>query len=156
MKENIIKGVLTAAMATLMAYLGHMVIPIIILATVMLLDYGTGIGKAWVAGDLSSKIGVIGIFKKVGYLTIVAVGMVVDWVIQAGLTELHVDYDLEFLFAMIVVIWLILNEIISILENVAAIGVPVPKWLTKIVAKLKDQTEKQMGTEEENEPEAGE
>ena len=73
MKENIIKGVLTAAMATLMAYLGHLVIPIIILAVVMLLDYGTGIAKAWVAGNLSSKVGVIGILKKVGYLVIVRI-----------------------------------------------------------------------------------
>lgn len=147
MKENIIKGVLTAAMATLMAYLGHLVIPIIILAAVMLLDYGTGIGKAWVAGELSSKIGVIGILKKVGYLVIVAVGMIVDWVIQAGLTELHIDYKIEFLFAMIVIVWLILNELISILENVAAIGAPVPKWLTKIITKLKDHTEEKAGAE---------
>lgn len=150
MKENIIKGVLTAAMATLMAYLGHLVIPIIILAAVMLLDYGTGIGKAWVAGDLSSKIGVIGILKKVGYLAIVAVGMFIDWVIRVGLKELHIDYKLEFLFAMIVIIWLILNELISILENVAAIGVPVPKWLTKIITKLKDHTEEKAGADAAN------
>ena len=149
MKENIIKGVLTAAMATLMAYLGHLAIPIIVLAVVMLLDYSTGIAKAWVAGNLSSKIGVIGIWKKAGYLVIVAVGMVVDWVIQAGLTELHIDYNLEFLFAMIVIIWLILNELISILENVAAVGAPVPKWLTKIITKLKDHAEKKVGEESE-------
>ena len=151
MKENIIKGVLTAAMATLMAYLGHLVVPVIVLAVVMLLDYGTGIAKAWVAGNLSSKVGVIGILKKVGYLVIVAVGMIVDWIIQAGLTELHIDYNLEFLFAMIVIIWLILNELISILENVAAVGAPVPKWLTKIVTKLKDHTEEKAGADKEAE-----
>lgn len=148
MKENIIKGVLTAAMATLMAYLGHLVIPIIVLATVMMLDYGTGIAKAWVKGDLSSKIGVIGILKKIGYLVVVAVGMIVDWIVQAGMAELHIDFKLEFLFAMLVIIWLILNELISILENVAAIGAPVPKWLTKIIAKLKDQAEAKAGNDE--------
>ena len=115
----------------------------------MLLDYGTGIAKAWVAGNLSSKIGVIGILKKVGYLVIVAVGMIVDWVIQAGLAELHIDYNLEFLFAMIVIIWLILNELISILENVAAVGAPVPKWLTKIITKLKDHAVEKVGGESE-------
>ena len=148
MKENIIKGVLTAAMATLMAYLGHLVIPIIVLAGVMLLDYGTGIAKAWVKGELSSKIGIIGILKKLGYLVVVAVGMIIDWIIQAGMTELHIDFKLEFLFAMIVIIWLILNELISILENVAAIGAPVPKWLTKIITKLKDQTEAKVSADE--------
>lgn len=151
MKENVIKGVLTATMATLMAYLGHLVVPIIILAAVMLLDYGTGIAKAWVAGNLSSKIGVVGILKKVGYLAIVMVGMAVDWVIQAGIAELHINYNLEFLFAMIVIIWLILNELISILENVAAIGVPVPKWLAKMITKLKDHTEEKAGADKEAE-----
>ena len=148
MKENIIKAALTAAMATLIAYLGQLVIPVIILAVVMLLDYGTGITKAWVAGNLSSKIGVIGILKKLGYLVVVAVGMIIDWIIQAGITELHIDFQLEFLFAMIVIVWLILNELISILENVAAIGAPVPKWLTKIITKLKDHAEAKVGTDE--------
>ena len=151
MKENIIKGVLTAAMATLMAYLGHLVIPIIVLAVVMLLDYGTGIAKAWVAGSLSSKIGIIGIFKKLGYLVVVAVGMIIDWVIQMGITQLHIDVTLDFLFAMLVIIWLILNEMISILENVAEIGAPVPKWLTKIITKLKDKAEEKAGEEKTDE-----
>ena len=80
MKENIIKGVLTTAMATFLAYLGNLAIPIMILAVVMLLDYGTGVAKAWIHGNLSSKIGILGILKKVAYLVIVAVGMVIDWI----------------------------------------------------------------------------
>ena len=148
MKENIIKGVLTTAMATFLAYLGNLAIPIMILAVVMLLDYGTGVAKAWIHGSLSSKIGILGILKKVAYLVIVAVGMVIDWIIQAGVDKLHLDFKLEFLFALIVIIWLILNELISILENVAEIGVPVPKWLTKLILKLKDQAEEAIGEDE--------
>lgn len=150
MKENIIKGALTVAMSALIAYMGHLIIPIIILAVVMLLDYGTGIAKAWVHGELSSKIGILGILKKVGYLVIVAVGMIIDWVLQAGISGLHLDFKLDFLFAMIVIIWLILNELISILENVATIGAPVPHWLTKIITKLKSQTEETVDTSEED------
>lgn len=151
MKENIIKGVLTTAMATFLAYLGNLAIPIMILAVVMLLDYGTGVAKAWIHGNLSSKIGILGILKKVAYLVIVAVGMVIDWIIQAGVDKLHLDFKLEFLFALIVIIWLILNELISILENVADIGVPVPKWLTKLILKLKDQAEEAVGEDETEE-----
>lgn len=153
MKENIIKGVLTTAMATFLAYLGNLAIPIMILAVVMLLDYGTGVAKAWIHGSLSSKIGILGILKKVAYLVIVAVGMVIDWIIQAGVDKLHLDFKLEFLFALIVIIWLILNELISILENVAEIGVPVPKWLTKLILKLKDQAEETIGENETEEKE---
>ena len=154
MKENIIKGVVTAAMATLMAYLGHLVIPVIILSVVMLLDYGTGIAKAWVNGNLSSKVGIIGILKKLGYLVIVAVGMIIDWIIQAGIAELQISIQFDFLFAIIVIIWLILNELISILENVAAIGAPVPKWLTKVIIKLQDHTETKVDFTDE--PKGGE
>ena len=149
LKENVIKGVLTTAMAVLIAYLGHLVIPVIILAAVMLLDYGTGIAKAWVNGNLSSKLGIIGILKKLGYLAVVAVGMFIDWVIQAGVAQLHLDFKFDFLFAIIVIVWLILNELISILENVASIGAPVPKWLTKIITKLKDHTEEKAGADKE-------
>lgn len=149
LKENVIKGVLTTAMAALIAYLGHLVIPVIILAAVMLLDYGTGIAKAWVNGNLSSKLGIIGILKKLGYLAVVAVGMFIDWVIQAGVAQLHLDFKFDFLFAIIVIVWLILNELISILENVASIGAPVPKWLTKIITKLKDHTEEKAGADKE-------
>lgn len=136
-------------MAALIAYLGHLVIPVIILAAVMLLDYGTGIAKAWVNGNLSSKLGIIGILKKLGYLVVVAVGMIIDWIIQAGVAQLHLDFKFDFLFAIIVIVWLILNELISILENVASIGAPVPKWLTKIITKLKDHTEEKAGADKE-------
>lgn len=153
MKENIIKGVVTAAMGTLMAYLGHLVIPVIILSVVMLLDYGTGIAKAWVNGNLSSKVGILGILKKLGYLVIVAVGMIIDWIIKAGITQLHINLQFDFLFAIIVIIWLVLNELISILENVAAIGAPVPKWLTKVIEKLQDHTETKVNITEPKESE---
>ena len=50
---------------------------------------------------------------------------------------------------LIVTIWLIVNELISILENLAVIGVPLPKWLTKIIGKLKISIDKTVDTESE-------
>lgn len=41
-----------------------------------------------------------------------------------------------------VIIWLIINELISILENVAALGGPVPVFLAKLLARLKNTVEK--------------
>ena len=44
---------------------------LLVLVVVMLLDYATGMTKAWNAGELSSRVGLKGILKKVGYLVIV-------------------------------------------------------------------------------------
>ena len=41
--------------------------PVLVLVVVMLLDYATGMTKAWNAGELSSRVGLRGILKKVGY-----------------------------------------------------------------------------------------
>jgi phage-related holin len=40
-----------------------------------------------------------------------------------------------------VTIWLILNECISILENISEIGVPIPAFLVTLIQKLKKTTE---------------
>lgn len=140
---------ITAALAALTAYMGMLIIPVIILGAVMLLDYGTGLGKAWVSGNLCSRIGIVGILKKVGYLCIVCVGMVIDWILKCGLNAVGMDFKLNFLFAMIIIVWLVINELISILENVAAIGGPSIGFVNKILKKLKSSVEESAGADKE-------
>lgn len=47
-------------------------------------------------------------------------------------------------------IWLICNEIISILENINDIGVTLPPFLQPIVSNLKSQVEKKAAVEDIN------
>ena len=141
MKENAVKAAISAAVGAACAYLGELVVPVIILSCVMLLDYCSGLVKAWITGSISSRIGVIGILKKVGYLAVVATGMAVDWVVQYGLNAIGATIDVDFIFALPVIIWLVINECISILENVAECGAPVPEFLMKAIGKIKDNVE---------------
>ena len=46
-----------------------------------------------------------------------------------------------FFFGLLVTIWLLLNECISILENISEIGVPLPPFLVSLIQKLKKTTE---------------
>ena len=46
-----------------------------------------------------------------------------------------------FFFGLLVTIWLVLNECISILENISQIGVPLPSFLVALIEKLKSTTE---------------
>lgn len=146
MKETAIKTILTVALAALAAYFQQLVVPITVLIIMMIFDYVSGMASAWVTKELSSRIGAMGIVKKVCYLLVVAVGMVVDYIIQAVSTPLGLELAGYSIFGLLVIVWLTLNELISILENMKEIGVPLPGFLLKIVDKLKSQTETKSGS----------
>ncbi|NLU24693.1 MAG: phage holin family protein [Clostridiales bacterium] len=143
MKETGVRAALSAALAGFCSYFGILAAPLTVLIAVMLADYATGMLKAWESSSLSSRIGIRGILKKLGYLVIVAVGMVVDWILRWGLAGIGLTLHLTFLISMIVAVWLIINECISILENVAAMGAPVPAFLMKLIDRLKGAVEKE-------------
>lgn len=140
-KENIFKATIATIIGGLAAYLQHILIPIIILVVVMIIDHVTGMTVAWFKSELNSKIGRRGILKKVGYLFLVCSAGIVDWLIYSGLTKVGVTLNFGFCFGLIVTIWLIINELISILENLAEIEVPMPKFLLNTVKHLKDVVE---------------
>ena len=132
---------ISVALAGLLYYLNIMAIPVIVLVCIMLIDYITGMISAWVNAELSSKKGIIGIVKKICYLFAIAAAMGIDWLIYSGMTQIGIQLDYTIFFGVLVTIWLIINEIISILENLAKIGVPLPKFLMTIIQRLKSTTE---------------
>ena len=140
-KQKTLKGALSAFLAVAVNYVGIIAVPIIMLCVVMLLDYITGMVAAWRSRELSSKKGSFGIIKKLCYLIAVCVGIIVDWVIYSGLDSMGVSLGITVLFGVIIAIWLIINELLSILENLRKIGVPLPAFLEKIVRRLKNTTE---------------
>lgn len=141
MSENVTKGIIAVILASVGAYFHELLGPLIVLGLVMLADYITGLTEAWVNGTLCSRTGIIGIVKKVAYLFAVGVAIVADWVIQTAGEKAGLDLGGFYMFGLLVTIWLILNECISILENVAEIGAPLPAFLVKLIGKLKKTTE---------------
>lgn len=141
MSENIFKGVLAAALAALGAYFRQLIGPVAVLILVMMLDYVSGVADAWMHRELDSRVGLIGIVKKVFYLVIAAVGMVVDYVISLAGDRLGANLHGYYFVALMVVIWLIINECISILENAASMELPLPPFLGTLLKRLKDKAE---------------
>lgn len=140
---NSIKIVMTGALAGAAAYFGQLLIPLIVLVTVLIMDYITGMGKAYVLGELSSKKGFEGILKKLGYLLLVAVGCVADWLIHSGLGQLGISFDFGGIVSGLISVWLIINELLSIVENLKALGVPEIAFLSKLMSRLKDSVDKE-------------
>ena len=132
-----IQVVVSAVITGLLYYLGIVAVPIIILIIAMIIDYVTGMMSAWLNSELSSKKGIKGIVKKISYLALVAVAMIVDWLIFQGLQQINVDLHYSVFFAVLVTVWLIINELISVLENLSRMGVPIPNFLKNLINRLK-------------------
>lgn len=91
----------------------------------MCLDYITGVCKAFVKKKVNSSIGAKGIIKKVVYLCIITVSVLLDHL-------LNVNGGLRTL----ILVSFIFNEILSILENSNEIGIKVPTVLYKSIKQL--------------------
>lgn len=142
MRENTWKALTAAIAAGLLSYFGQLAIPVLMLGAVMVLDYATGLAAAALKGGLDSRTGLRGIVKKLCYLVLVVVGGCVDWLLVSGLGTVGIEYPLRFAFGMLITIWLILNELISILENLGEIdGFPLPAFLMKLLSQLKERVE---------------
>ena len=137
------KAVLAASLAGFSAYMQHMIVPVLVLAAVMAADYATGVARARVKKEWEKELGYIGVVKKVSCLVLIAVGMGVDFVIHLGVMEIGLGIDLtgKFIFGLLVTVWLIINELISITENCAEMGLPVPGWLQRILHMAQDSAE---------------
>jgi len=92
----------------------------------VVIDYLTGIMVAVLEKRLSSEVGFRGIFKKVLIFSLVAVAHIVDsQLIQTGSA-----------IRTAVIFFYLSNEGISILENTAKIGLPIPEKLRTVLEQL--------------------
>lgn len=137
-----IKAAITAVFAFLTSLLGVLALPVILMVVCNIIDYVTGLlASPYRKEDINSYKSIRGIAKKVCMWLLVVVGAVIDQlIIYAGDT---VGYTMPFTFlvACIVAIWIICNEIISILENITDMGVTVPGFLKPLVEHIKTQVE---------------
>ena len=61
--------------------------------------------------------------------------------IKYSTAQIGLDIKISFLIASIVSVWITCNEVISILENIQDIGVPIPKFLKPLVKNIRSQVE---------------
>ena len=127
---DIIWAKVQAAVAAIGGYLGYFVGGVDGLMTALLifmvLDYITGLMCAIADKQLSSAVGFKGVCKKVLILMLVGVTHIVD---------LHVVGTGDALRSAVVCFYLS-NESVSMLENAAHLGLPIPEKLKSVLAQL--------------------
>ena len=101
------------------------------------LDYVTGVMCAITDRKLSSAVGFKGIFKKVLIFMLVGVANIVD---------VHVVGSGSALRSAVICFYLS-NEGVSMLENAAHLGLPVPAKLKDILAQLHSRSDKDNTTD---------
>ena len=125
-----------AALTALWGWFGWVVVAWIVC---MIIDYATGSAAALRAGKWSSKTARDGIWHKLGSVVAVIVAAILDTVIGHLLDNvpgMELPFTYTVLLCPLVVIWYILTEAGSIIENAGALGAPIPAWLTKMIASL--------------------
>ena len=132
--ENIIKYVqyAFAALGGLIgAFVGGLDGFLIALIVFVCLDFITGVILAIPSKKLSSEVCFKGIAKKVCIFFLVGVGNLID-------TQILQDGNV---IRTAIIFFYLSNEGISIIENIAALGLPIPKKLKDVLAQLNKDEE---------------
>ncbi len=108
-------------------------IPLIVLVVFMALDQLTGVIRGYVNKELSSDVGLKGIARKCVILIILIVAVMLDRLLNTG----------SWMFRTMVAYFYIANEGISLLENCASLGAPIPEKLKNALIQLKEGKKKE-------------
>ena len=139
----IVKTGFVGFMTIIAAQLGILFPVLVLLLLCMVVDYITGIISAGYRGKIKSSVGLWGIVKKLLYAVIVAVAIACDWVIINVAEQVGIIIPADTFFGLLVSLWLIFNELISILENLIEMEMTLPGFLIALVDKFKHLIENQ-------------
>lgn len=132
--DNLIPSVKTAftiAGGLLIGFLGGWDVALKILVLFVVLDYITGVSAAWYEKKLDSNVGLYGIAKKILLFVPIAIGYWLD-----------VFIGQEILRSLVIAFYVV-NEALSILENLGRCGVAIPQVLLDALQQLKEKNKKE-------------
>ena len=95
----------------------------------VVIDYVTGVMVAVLEKKVSSEVGFRGIFKKVLILAMVGIGNIIDVQLIKNGSAIRTA----------VIFFYLSNEGISIIENTAKIGLPVPEKLKTVLEQINEE-----------------
>ena len=143
-----VKAVIAAACGAFTAAFGWLGWLVMAWAACMVLDWLSGSAAAASRGEWASSVARDGIWHKVGSIVAVVVAAILDMVIStiiSNIPNVTLPFTYSVLLGPLVVIWYILTEAGSIIENIGALGAPIPSWLSKMIETLKSKVDDAAG-----------
>lgn len=134
------KVMMTAIFAGISAVLGWFGWLILAFVACLAGDWLVGSAAAAKNGEWSSQRGREGIWHKAGCIVVVLVAAILDAVIGTvinNIPSIALPFTYTVLLCPVILVWYILTELGSIIENAGKIGAPVPAFLKKAIALFK-------------------
>ena len=128
-----IKGGITAIITGLAAFLGWKGILAVVWVIAMAMDYLSGTCAAMKNRAWCSETARQGLWHKAGMILVVLVAAITDGVFAVVGDHFALGINWTGLLLPLTLVWYIITEIGSILENAVKLGVKVPSWLVKIL-----------------------
>lgn len=139
-----IKAAITAVIAFFTALWGWTGWEVIIWIACILTDYLAGSLAAKKENNWSSAIAREGLWHKLGEIFAVLVAALCDISLKVVAEGSGIDIPIKVgaLLTPVVLMWYILTEFGSIIENCGKLGAPIPKWFQQYVDKTKETIDK--------------
>ena len=135
------KKLLSVLLGVLVSFTDKYGVMILLVGCAIVFDFATGIVKAKINENLSSEIGTKGLFKKVALLICLFFGFFLDYALVYMGNYISINIPIT-PFGMILCFYIILNESISICENLYACDSGImPQWIVKILQSAKSELE---------------
>ena len=148
MKVSEIWSAVQATSAALGAALGYFIGgldgALYALIAFVIADYVTGVFAAFIRRELSSEVGAKGILKKVTIFIVIGVG---------NLADIHLLGDGSALRTATIFFYAA-NELVSLIENCADIGLPVPQVIRDALAQIKRKSGEKPDRKDDNDHES--
>lgn len=131
----------SALLGTIATIAEQYVVLIILVAIVIVMDVISGLIRAAATGEaITSEKGTRGFWKKIALLFSMIFAFFLDMAVPYILDVVNISIPKMLLFGSIVGVYIILNESISITENILkANRHSVPKWLKKLLTGAKNK-----------------
>lgn len=137
-----IKWLLSVLFGLITAFAQQRGVMIVLVAVAIVFDYATGMIKANIEGNVSSEIGIKGFYKKMALLVCLFFGFFLDYFIPYMCTSLMIDLKYDTPFGAIICCYIVLNECISVCENLYACNPRIiPNWIVNVLKKAQAQLE---------------
>ena len=108
------------------------------LLVLVLTDIATGFIAAWYNKEINSKVLRRGLINKTFYIIFIWLGVLADNVVMDTTGNYITISNHVILIRNVIVAYLMLEELVSVLENAAKMGLPVPSWLRSVLQQVSD------------------
>lgn len=133
--DKIKKLIISVALSALSSFYEEYGFLILLVIGAIIFDIITGILKAKITHEIDSNKGFRGFWRKISLLAGLAFGIFLDifehYLITEGIEGLHIAIPISIPIGLLIGVYIILNESISICENLYACGFKLPTLLTQ-------------------------